>query len=245
MTHKHGLFEAAPAVGRHEVVIESPTHEISLGKLSADQITMMLTAYRDRMQLMRDTGHVAYALPIKNVGPEGGASLEHCHSQIFGLPLVPASVQEELTGSLRFKESTSNCVFCELIREELKAGERVVAVTDRFVVWCPFASRVNFEMWIAPRGHLARYESSSAELLKELGGLLGQVVRMLERHHRIMDFNYLIHSLPFDTNRDDHYHWHMEIIPRTSKAAGFEWGTGVQICTISPQQAAADLRHLA
>jgi len=237
-----GLYETATSVGMHEVVIEAPTHMTSMSQLTAEQTRLMLAAYRDRMQVMRDTPAIVCAMPIKNVGPDAGASLAHSHSQIVGLPFVPPYVEAELAGAARFLKSHRECVFCSLIREELRADRRTVARTEDFLAWCPFASRFSLEVWIAPRDHQSRFETSDDLLLEKLGRLLQRILRKIESHPRITAYNYYFHSTPFDSDRDDHYHWHIEIIPRIAKAAGVEWGTGVHINSVTPEQAAIELR---
>ncbi len=237
-----GLYETAYPNGVHEIIIESPTHETSMSQLTREQITFMLTAYRDRMQVMRDRGSIAVALPWKNCGPNAGASLEHSHSQLAGLPFVPPTIAEELAGASKFLQQSGECVFCSLVRQEIDADERIVAVDRDFVAWCPFASRFGFEIWIAPREHRSRFETTADWMLDKLGIFFQRIMRTLESHSQITAFNYLLHSTPFDIERDDHYHWHIEIIPRIAKAAGFEWGTGIHINAIAPEAAAIQLR---
>ena len=235
-------LQSCAATGQHEVVIESPSHKTRVSQLSAEQMRWMLIAYRDRMCAMRDAG-AKFALAMKNSGLDAGASLAHSHSQIFGLPFVPVQINEELRGSRTFFEETNQCVFCHLLDLELDAGQRIVAITDDFVAWCPFASRFEMEIWVAPRRHLMRFEESDDETLGKLGELMLSILTRMEQRTNNEAFNYMLHSAPFDMDRDDHYHWHIEITPRISKAGGFEWGTGVHINTVTPERAAGQL-HL-
>lgn len=236
------IFKANRAVGLHEVVIESPSHITATGQLTTEQVVLMLRAYRDRMLAMRDTGNIAYVQVIKNAGMNAGASLSHTHSQIFGMPFVPQQIQQEMDGAAAYFSAKNRCPFCDVVNEELEKNQRVVAATPDFVAWCPYASRFGYETWIAPRRHSARFEDTDDMALEKLGVLFQLVLRKVERNPRIDAFNYLIHSLPFDSHQDDHYHWHIEIIPRTFKVAGFEWGTGVHVNTVAPEQAAKELR---
>lgn len=239
----NGRWGATVALGRHEVVIESPTHLEFTSQLTQNQYVYMLQAYRDRMLAMRQIPGIQFALAIKNSGRDAGASLRHTHSQLFGLPLVPEQLQQELDGAQSYALRCQQCVFCDLIQAEIEANSRIVALTDEFVAWCPYASRLSYEIWLAPRTHHARFEHSDDRQLEGLGQMLQALVHKVDQHPRIDAFNYLLHSLPFDTNQQDHYHWHIEILPRTAKQAGFEWGTGIHINTMEPMQAASELRE--
>ena len=235
------LFKTRTVEGFHEVVIESPVHTTRLSDLSGEQFRLMLEAYRSRICSMRDRG-CDYVQVMKNQGRDAGASLMHTHSQIFGMHFVPETVERELQGALKYQQTNQSCVYCDLVAAELGAKERVVATNDHFVAWCPFASRFALETWIAPRTHTPRFEEATDDLLETLASLFRMVMRKLESHPRVQAFNYLIHTAPFGAQAD-HYHWHIEIIPRVAKLAGFEWGTGVHINTIPPERAAAELRQ--
>ena len=236
------LLEGCPAAGRHEVVIESPTHQVRTGDLSPSQFLYMLQAYRDRIRAMRTMPGIHFALAMKNSGRDAGASLQHAHSQIFGLPMVPEQVQRELHRTKLFFDRNERCLFCDLIVAEILCDDRIVALTDDFIAWCPHASRFSYEIWLAPRKHCARFEDSDHQTLQKLGRLLQAVIRKVDQSSRIGAFNYFIHSQPFAISRQDHYHWHIEILPRIAKQAGFEWATGVHINTVEPAQAARELR---
>ncbi len=238
-----GQFESSPALGIHEVVIESPTHTTKMSELSDEQFSFMLRAYQDRIQAMRNSEGIQFALAMKNSGQDAGASLRHTHSQLFGLPFVPEQVQREFDGSSRYFETNQQCVYCDLIRAELGNQSRVVDCTEHFVAWCPYASRVSYEVWVAPRQHLARFEEISDALLEDLSRILRSLVGKIEQHPRIGAFNYLLHTLPFGDPQHAHYHWHFEFLPRTAKQAGFEWGTGIEINTVQPARAACELRQ--
>ena len=192
---------------------------------------------------MRDHDSIVFVMPFKNSGLDGGASLEHSHSQIMGLPFVPPRMGIELSGSSSFFGRENTCVFCQLLATESEARLRVVAENSDFVAWCPYASRCAFETWIAPRKHAPRFEETGRLSLDRLGELLLRVLRAVENHPRINAYNYLLHSAPFDTCPHDHYHWHIEIVPRIAKVGGFEWGTGVFINSVPPEQAASQLRE--
>lgn len=234
-----------PAFGYHEVVIESPQHATRFRDLTDQQVRAMLFAYRDRMQSMQMQEGVRYVQVIKNSGEDAGASVRHSHSQIFGLPFVPDYVRQEIENSYRLYSQQDECSFCQQIEHELQSAERIVYESDKFVAWCPYASRVSYEVHIAPRTHRARFEDSSDTLLAEFANFLQQTVGLLELHPRIQAFNYLLHSLPVGRDEESSYHWHFELLPRIAKQAGFEWGTGIYINTIAPEHAAQEIRDAA
>lgn len=234
------LFASRPALGMHEVVIEAPTHVTRSGDLSLSQVKLMLRAYRDRMRFMREQSDISYVQVIKNSGEAAGASLPHAHSQIFGIPFVPEQLQRELDGAKRHLNSKSCCLFCDIIEREVD-GPRIVEATEGFVTWCPYASRVGYELQIAPKLHQSRFEDSTDQTLDLLASVLLRTLRRLDEHPRIEAFNYLLHTLPFNSKNDASYHWHIEVLPRIAKEAGFEWGTGVHINTIAPERAANEL----
>lgn len=242
----HGTWTSAPATGVHEVVIESPTHVTRASDLTPTQFELLLWAYRDRVQSILQRPEIRYVQVIKNSGEAAGASIQHTHSQVFGLPFVPKGLREELSGAQQFFDERQQCVYCHTLEQELAAfssGEehRIVGQSQNFVAWCPYASRVAYEVHVAPRTHTAQFENTSQERTVELAEFLRSIVRKLDLHPRIDAFNYLIHTLPSAHADTNFYHWHIEIIPRIAKEAGFEWATGVHINTVAPERAAVEL----
>jgi UDPglucose--hexose-1-phosphate uridylyltransferase len=237
------------AVGVHEVIIESSEHLLATGSLRVAQLTDVLKVYRDRLRVHRADPRLRYVQIFKNVGEAAGASIEHLHSQLMGLEFVPAAIKDELAGCRDHQARTGRCVFCELVEQELAAGARVVAESDDVVALCPYASRFPYEVWLVPRRHAARFEDSDDRLLAAAAECLLGVVRGIEKlfgtiGRSAVGYNYLLHSAPFDSSEPCYYHWHIEVLPRAVKQAGFEWGTGVHINPVAPEEAAATLRRL-
>jgi len=239
-----GIYDAMRGVGAHEVIIESPDHLISTSEMSEEQLAEVLEVYRDRLLALKKDPRLVYGMIFKNVGSPAGASLQHTHSQLIVTPIVPINVWEEMTGSLEFYSHRGRCVFCEMIEQESAAQSRIVLETPRFSAVCPFASRFPFETWILPKSHASHYETVQGEQIQELSGVLCRVVAKVEAALEQPAYNYIIHTAPFDTRRLRHYHWHIEVIPRLTKTAGFEWGTGFYINPVPPEQAAAFLREV-
>lgn len=239
----HGMYDRMRGLGAHEVFIETPVHMTTMTPLSDAHVTGILTAYQARLFDLARDGRMRYGMLFKNVGKEGGASLEHTHSQLIVTPVVPRRVEEELSGARRFYEYRDRCVFCDIIDQEMSTDERMVMTTDHFVAVVPYASRFPFETWILPRRHESHYERSSPQELEDLAFILRRVLRRIEGALENPPLNYMIHTAPFNVDPLDHYHWHIEIIPRVTRTAGFEWGTGFYINPVPPESAAEYLRN--
>jgi UDPglucose--hexose-1-phosphate uridylyltransferase len=225
-------------------VIESPDHVSNPTLLSDDQLRDVFLAYRHRLLAFAADPTVKYAAAFKNVGAEAGASLGHCHSQIVGTPLVPDFIQDELRGSTDHHARTGRCVFCDLVRHELADGSRVVAETPHFLAVTAFAGRFSYETWVLPKDHASRYEAITDTLAAELAGLMKRVVRALDRVLLETAYNWFLHTAPLRSDELPHYHWHFEILPRTSRPAGLEWGFGCYVNAVSPEAAANELRAI-
>ena len=239
-----GMYDTMRGVGAHEVIIESPEHVLSTSNLSDDHLREVLWVYRDRLLDLKKDRRLVYGMIFKNVGEAAGASLEHTHSQLIVTPIVPINVAEEMSGSLEFFRYRGRCVFCDMIHQELASDRRVVVDSPGFVAFCPFASRFPFETWILPKRHSSHYETLSGGEAEDLARVLRQVIAKIEAAVDHPAYNYIIHTAPFDSHELGHYHWHIEIIPRLTKTAGFEWGTGFYINPVPPEEAGAFLREV-
>lgn len=236
------FYESLEGVGAHEVVIESPEHVASLTELPPERVRLVLQLYRDRLTALQDDPRLVHGLVFKNKGAGAGASLVHLHSQLVAMPVVPGFVAEELTRSMEFWNERGRCLFCDLVERERAARERVVFETAGFLVFTPYASRFPFEISILPKRHNSHFERISEEGIEELGFVLKSALHKLATALGDPPYNYYIHSAPFRTGELSHYHWHLEIFPRTTRIAGFEWGSGCFINAMLPERAAAILR---
>ncbi len=237
---------SATPFGVHEVIIESSRHITRTGELTIAELAGVLRVYRHRMLAAKQDPRLRYGLIFKNVGRLAGASIEHLHSQFMALSHVPPLVQQELQGVMRYYKSHGTCYYCQLIEQERRDAIRLIAQSPRFVAFCPFAARLPYETWILPREHGSHFEKYNDEDLADLADLFGAVIRKIETLFHPCAYNLFIHTSPFDRSFDslpvEHYHWHIEIVPRMTVAAGFEWATGCAINTVSPERAAAVLR---
>ncbi|HEU4413956.1 MAG TPA: galactose-1-phosphate uridylyltransferase [Candidatus Angelobacter sp.] len=238
-----GMFDRMNGVGAHEVVIETPDHGETLATMPLKRVEDLLWAFRDRILDLKQDRRFKYILVFKNHGEAAGASLEHPHSQIIALPILPKQVVEELEGAKRYFTNKERCIFCDIIRQEMEAQVRVAAENRDFVTLSPYAPRFPFEMWIMPKRHESSFENSPSTLYENLARILRTV---LNKAVQVLDnpaYNLIIHSSPVQENTHEYYHWHLEIIPKLAKTAGFEWGTGFYINPTPPEEAAKFLRE--
>ena len=241
---RDGIYEAMTPFGAHEVIIECPHFETNISRLSVEHIGEILKVYRDRLNDLKRDRRLVHALIFKNQGALAGASLPHAHSQLIATPFVPVAIQDELYGSLRYFSDKGCAIFGEMIRQELATGSRIVVDAPHFVAFCPYASRFPFETWVLPKQPASHYENIGLDAIIELGTILKTVLLKLERALDDPPFNYMIHSAPFDQPELPWYNWHLEILPRTTRVAGFEWGSGSYINTVFPEVAARILREV-
>ncbi|RPJ46561.1 MAG: galactose-1-phosphate uridylyltransferase [Candidatus Latescibacterota bacterium] len=247
-----GIYDRLSGIGAHEVVIESPDHRASLIDFDLDHSANVFRVLQERhLDLMRD-GRFRYVILFKNQGMTAGASLPHPHHQVIAVPVTPKTVSTELQSSRQHYMGKERCIFCDIIQQEIGTAERIVALTERFVAFCPYASRFPFEVFVAPRNHEHTFAETSAEDLRGLAAIMKDVLGRLAVGLKNPPFNYMFHSAPntemkpsrpgyWATVRYD-YHWHVEILPRLTRVAGFEWGTGFYINPVPPENAAAHLR---
>lgn len=235
---KSSLGGTCAGLGRHEVVIERPDHHWTISDLSDEHVTQIFDVYRQRLRFLRTKRPLRYAMIFKNVGQAAGASQEHVHSQILATSTLPARIEEEVNGSERYYQRHSRCVFCDMIQWELSQSERVVEETTEFFVWCPYASRFPFELWVIPKVHSCRFEDIPMDDLGPLGELLRSLLIRMEMMAGSVAYNYYVHTAPFAAGCDAYYHWHLEITPRLLGLAGFELGAGMFINTVPPEWAA-------
>lgn len=238
-----GMFDKMNGIGAHEVIIETPEHEIDLENLASGRFEDFLNAFRERIVSLKKDPRFRYILVFKNHGEASGATLEHSHTQLIALPIIPELVSDEIASARRHYEYKERCIFCDIIAQEKGHGKRIVAENDRFLTLCPYAPRFPFEMWVLPQFHAARYESIGKDDLPKLGSLLRESLMRMRTALGAPPYNFVLHTAPVQGNCDHHYHWHIEIMPKLTKMAGFEQGTGFYINPVSPEEATRVLRN--
>ena len=233
-----GLFERLTGSGAHELIVEAPKHVTDFGALPIVQICRVIRVYKARLRALR--GEFKYLLLFKNAGAAAGASLTHVHSQLIALPLIPDVVAQELENAAAYYKSRNKCLYCELIRQELKRAERVIEVDKHFVVLAPFASRFPFECHILPRRHSHDFTKLSERQTLSLAQTLKRTLLRLKQALGNPAFNWVLHTaLPARANEIKRsFHWRWEILPRTTQPAGLEFGSGIYVNPVAPEEAA-------
>lgn len=234
-------------VGAHEVIVEVPQHAAPHRGRPAQAWHDLARALQARLRALRGDGRVQYVLGFKNAGPASGASLAHPHSQVLALPLVPPRVATEVQALEQHHRLTDRCLVEDLLREELDAKERVIEERDGFLLVCPFAARVPYEMLLAPLGHGPRFEDAPPEQVEAFGAALGRALARLEgvlAGSPAESYHFALHTAPAQGN-PERYHWHCEVMPSSAFHSGFEKGTGMFINHLGPEASAERLRAVA
>ena len=238
-----GLYDKMTGIGAHEVIIETPNHMLTLADLPEKRIEDVFWAFRDRVLDLKKDRRLHYILLFKNHGEAAGSSLEHTHSQLIALPVVPKRVQEEMTGARRYYDFKERCIYCDIVRQEIDTGTRIVLETDQYLAIAPYAPRFPFETWIVPRVHHSHFEDTEASSIQNLAWVFRALLRKIDRVLERPPYNMVIHTSPIQEGPNPYYHWHIEMIPKLTKVAGFEWGTGFYLNPTPPEEAAAFLRE--
>lgn len=240
-----GMYDYMNGVGAHEVIIETPDHNRCIATISRQQAKEVFWAARQRMIDLSADDRFKYILLFRNHGKIAGASLEHPHSQLIALPMVPKDVSEEMRGVERFYEYHERCVYCDMIRQELNYGRRVIEENEDFIAFQPFAPKFPFETWVMPKEHKAALTEEGPEQVAKFAEIVQNVLRRISKCLNYPPYNYTLHTAPINQERDQnpYFHYHLEIMPRLTIAAGFEMGTGVYINVTSPEDAAEHLRN--
>lgn len=238
----NGIYDCMSGMGMHEVLIESPHHCHTFAELPEAQIQEIIWALRDRTIELRKKPNIRYVLVFKNWGAEAGASIEHPHSQIMALPVTPASVADEINGAEKYYDYKERCVFCDIIQQELADGKRIVFENDTFLAFMPYAARFPYEICIIPKDHAASFMDIVKNQVTDLATVMSNVFSMIKDALGNVPYNFMVHGAPFDNPESEtYYHWHIELIPKLSKVAGFEWGSGFHINAVAPEDAC---RHI-
>lgn len=238
-----GMYDKMNGVGAHEVIIESPDHTVDFSDLPSNRAQDVIWAFRDRIMDLKKDARFEYILAFKNKGAAAGASLSHPHSQLIATPVVPKQVRELVNGAKNYFEYKERCVFCDMIKQECSTSTRIVAENDDFVAFVPFAARFPFETWILPKVHDSDFEDSQKHEVVNLSQMLQLVLRRLKNVLDNPPYNFILVNSPLRESKLPHFHWHLEIIPKLTKVAGFEWGSGFYINPTPPEEAAKFLRE--
>ena len=238
-----GPYKLCAGVGYHDLVI-TRDHDKNFADLSAGRALDLMKVFQKRYKAVSVDPCILYTSAFFNWGPKAGASIYHPHYQVVSLPIVPPDVQHSLTGSDKYFKKHRRCAHCEMLKYELKEKVRIIEENAGAVAFAPFFSRQPFEVRIFTKAHLPHFEKTPASDLKYVTLIMQNAIRRIRKHLNDADFNFFVHTAPFrDKGKYDHYHWHIEVIPKIAITAGFELSTGVEINVIDPNRAAEVLRR--
>jgi len=232
-----GYYDRISGLGAHEIIIESPNHNEVYSQLSVKSLGEIYLAYRERIIDLKKDQRLKYVLIFKNYGRTAGAIMDHPHSQLIALPILPKQITEEMRGAREYFQYRERCIFCDIIHQELEDKERLVFENSEFLVICPWAPIFPFELWVIPKNHRPSFDASRDDLLYLLAEAVKSAMTRLDQVLQRPHFNLILHTVPFGEEKCEYYHWHLEIMPRLTQVAGFEYGSGFYINPVSPEEA--------
>ncbi|KKU11915.1 MAG: Galactose-1-phosphate uridylyltransferase [Parcubacteria group bacterium GW2011_GWB1_45_7] len=239
---KEGPFFVLPGYGYHEVIITRDHHK-AFPDLDSDDAFLVLKVFRQRYRSLANDNNIAYIHTFANFGETAGATIYHPHYQILAIPIIPPDVRRSLHGSANYKEKNDACVHCTQINWEVEQKKRIICETKDAIVFAPYASKEPFEMRVFPKKHHPYFEDTDERELGSIGEALQTALKRLKKALNDPDYNFFIHTAPSrDREKYSHYHWHIEVVPRTNISAGFELGTSVEVNPMDPDDAASFLR---
>lgn len=245
-----GIYDWMNGIGAHEIIIESPEHGRRLESLAESHVEKVLWSYRDRILDLERDQRLRYVLIFKNQGWSAGSTVNHPHSQLIATPVIPKFVKEKLDGAKSYFDYKERCIFCDMLKQEVSDAKRIIEESRNFIVLSPFAPRFPFEVWIYPKRHSCTYVDISKEEIMDLARTLRNTLKRLGLVLKDPPYNYMLYTAPNRLPRRGHwhtlsedFHWHLEIIPRLTRIAGYEWGSGFYINHTPPEEAARYLRE--
>jgi UDPglucose--hexose-1-phosphate uridylyltransferase len=227
-----GEWVALPGYGFHEVIVDSPSHTDSPADFSTEHMKLVLGAYRERYIHYCTAEDINYISIFKNHGEAAGASLAHSHSQLVSLSLIPPLITREVSAIL----SSSFCPYCDIVEREITSC-RLIAQNENWIMIAPFFSKVPYEIWFLPKGHISNLSHFNDNQLDDLASILNDALRKLRSLLDDPPYNYMFFQLP------SNYHFNIRIHPVLSKIAGFEKGTNIYINSVPPEQASSQLKN--
>lgn len=236
-----GLETRMEGGGFHEVVITRP-HNRSLADMKPEEVELVVRAYQERIHEISAEKCIKYMLVFHNHGSIAGASIAHPHSQLVALPIIPRDVNISLNNSKQYHKKNKECVHCVMIAWEKKKKSRIIYENKKFIAFVPYAPSMSFEIRIFPKAHDTRFENISTKDRLFFADALQQSLKGLKKGLKDVPYNFYIHTAPLGKNKYDHYHWHLEILPKTNTPAGVELGTGMEVVSIAPEIAAEHIR---
>ena len=239
-----GLKRTMSGVGIHEVIVETPDHRTPPALMPDEQVEEILRASLRRYHDVLADPRVEQVTLFKNHGAAAGTSLEHPHSQLVGTPIIPSEVRERLETALHFYDDEGQCMFCATLADELEDSTRVVDENEHFAAFVPFAALSPFHLWIYPKRHCASFACIEAAEIRSCARILRRVLRKLYDGLSDPDYNFVVRTAPKESEQVRYYHYYLSIVPRVTKMAGFELGSGMFINVALPEESAHFLRQV-
>ena len=239
-----GLRRKVSGVGKHEVIIESPYHDVPMALMSPDDVESIFMVYRDRFRAAFDDRRIYNVIIYKNHGAESGTTIIHPHSQLIGSPVIPLEIRYRVDEAMRYFDNTGECIMCATMQDELRDSSRVVVINDSFMSFIPYAALSPFHMWIFPRRHMPSFANITDDEMSDLAAVARETLQRLYFGLDDPSFNMVLRSLSPYRSRSEYIHWYMSIVPRVTSTPGFEMGTGIYVNPSIPEEVAEFLRDV-
>lgn len=239
-----GLKRTVSGVGIHEVIVETPAHDLTTGLLPEGQLEALIRAYRARFISVHSDRRIEHAIIFKNHGESAGTSLEHSHSQLIATPIVPVQFRDRVSAALHYFDNTGECMICSVLKKDTEEGDRIILETAHFTTLIPYAALSPFHTWIFPKRHSASFSSITDEEAADLAVHLKNILSRFYYGLEDPDYNYVIRSSRPQDAGNEYCHWYLSVVPRLTMAAGFEMGSGMFINSSLPEKNAEFLRSV-
>ncbi len=236
---RNGIYPCYNGLGQHEVLVETPEHGVEYHSLELERIEKIISMLKERYNVLAEEPRIKYIQIYKNRGMLAGASLEHSHSQIVGLPFAPMENQ----GLPQFYKEKGRCLLCEILKQEQDKKERIIYEGESYIIICPYAPRFAYESWIVPKRHTEHFGQISPAEEKELAFLTKKFTMAMLQCLDNPSYNFVINTAPVNVSYEPGYHWYMEVTPRLLVSAAVENATGVYINPVAPELAAGMLKE--
>lgn len=237
------LRKVIAGAGIHEVIIESPIHNLTFATMPVSHIKEVLETYKERFLSIYSDRRIEHVIIFKNQGPASGTTIQHPHSQIVGLPIMPLQIRSRTVKAIEYFDSKGKCLFCDILDDEISENQRIVCHTENFVSFIPFASLSPFHIWIFPKRHSGSFSSIRENEIWDLAYNIKTVMAKLYHGLENPDFNLVFRSGKPSEENLEYLHWYISIVPRVAQASGFELGSGMYINPLFPEFAAEFLRN--
>lgn len=240
-----GIRQNITGVGKHEVIIEAPSHDTPTALLPVEHIRTILKVYRERFIEAYSSPLIKHVIIFKNQGEGSGTSIIHPHTQLVGTPVTPFLVRDRISEARRFFDNTGECLVCATLGDELNEGRRIILNSEHFTAFIPYAALSPFHTWIFPKRHAATFGDITDDEIYDLAFNLKTILAKLYFGLENPDFNYVMRSESLRESGSEYFHWYLSIVPRIGQSSGFELGSGMYTNPSVPEQVAEFLRNVA